>query len=48
MARRHQITDVALGGDAGLALGQAWVAWRDAISDQNGAVAQVEYAQEAI
>ena len=34
-------------GDAGLALGQAWVARSNAISHQNRAVVQVEYAQEA-
>ena len=35
-------------GDAGLALGQAWVARREAISHQNRAVVQVEYEQAAI
>jgi hydrogenase maturation protein HypF len=86
LARRHQITDVALGGgcffnrilkdaivaqleqaglnvlqtknlscgDAGLALGQAWVAEQSlatgngAIQQENRAVAQVECAQGAI
>ena len=34
-------------GDAGLALGQAWVAQSGTISHQNRAVVQVEYAQKA-